>query len=781
MLVHRRTFLGVAAALVTVTAAVAQVEPDQSERIPVAIDSGLVANTLATPAGRGLPQVVWSTVVAVPTSSWLRLRYHGVLLSGQRTPGGDGSFLRLTSLRDGAVMTQHLVHVGQWQDTSAYFNGDAVQVELLAFPGTGDNQLQIREVIAGPALLGGEDTICGVVDDRVLSNDPRVARNQPTGCTSWLIDDCKHCFLTAGHCASGLQVVQFNVPLSTSSGSLQHPPPSDQYAVDPASMQTNGGQGVGNDWAYFGVFANSVTGQFPYQANGGQAFDLLSVPPPVAAQQIRVTGNGSTSSPVSPTWYLVQKTHAGPYSQFTGTTVRYATDTTGGNSGSPVIVDGTNQAIGIHTHGGCTSTGGSNAGTGSNHLGLQAALASPQGVCACPGVVFDFPNGLPAVASPTGGTAVRVQVSGPVAMAPGTLQLLATTSTGTFTAAAIAVAPGLFDLPLPAAACGTPIAFHLSALGVDARTYTSPANAPASRHAALAADAMTTLRFHDFNTAPPSWTVVNTSLSTGAWERATPTDPRGPAGDFDGSGQCWVTGNGNNVDVDGGPTTLRTETVNLAGTSDARVSFALWFACDPNDDRLRVDASNDGGANWVNVLDLGPTNGWTQHTVRVRNVFATPNLFALRFVVADNPNNSVTEAALDAYRIDDVQCTAASWTAYGTGCAGGGSTPALQATSLPTLGGTFALAVSGLGSGFPFLLAGLAAENTPLPLPEFAPGCTLLTRVDVAVLLAASGGNATWTLPIPADPALQGVRVHQQAFELGSPWTLSGGGVAEIR
>src|SRR5690606_4743604 len=144
-----------------------------------------------------------------------------------------------------------------------------------AQPHTGDNRLMIRSAIAGPAQPLGVDTICGPTDDRTLSSDQRVGRNQPTGCTSWLINDCNHCFLTAGHCAgSGLQVVQFNVPLSTSGGSLQHPGPQDQYAVDSGSLQSNGGQGVGNDWAYFGVFDNSTTGLTPHQANGMQAFDL---------------------------------------------------------------------------------------------------------------------------------------------------------------------------------------------------------------------------------------------------------------------------------------------------------------------------------------------------------------------------------------------------------------------------------------------------------------------------------------------------------------------------
>jgi hypothetical protein len=776
------TVLRIAAALALLAApAFAQEEPAQSSTHYLGIDSGLVANTNRALAAKGLPEVVWSTVVTVPGASWVRLHYAGVLLSGSRDRGGDGSFVRITSMRDGAFQTQHLVHVGQWQDTSAYFNGDSVLVELLAHPGTGDNRLMLQEATAGPLLPIHLDSICGSTDDRTLSNDMRVARNQPTGCTSWMINDCNHCFLTAGHCAgTGLQVVQFNVPLSTSSGALQHPPPQDQFAVDVASLQSNGGQGVGNDWAYFGVHPNSTTGLTPYQHNGGVAFDLAATPPGVAGQNIRITGNGSTSSPVSPTWYLVQKTHTGPYSAFFGTTVQYATDTTGGNSGSPVIVDGTNTAIGIHTHAGCTATGGANQGTGSNHAALQAALANPQGVCNCPDLAFTFPNGLPSFVVPTGGT-IRFVVDGAVGLLAGSARFHYSTGGGFTTVVPTQVNATTFDATVPATLCGSTLTYYFSAEGQNLLTYRSPETAPVSTHAAPVASGLTTLRNYNFNTNPPGWSVVNTNLQTGAWVRGTPVDPRGPSADFDGSGQCWITGNVANEDVDGGPTDLITEIVDLSSATDPKISFAIWFTNDDNDDRLRVDLSNNGGATWTNVLDLGPFSGWQARQIRVRDVFPAPAQVRMRVSVADQPNNSVTEAAFDAFRIDDATCTPATFTTFGSGCTHAGSAPSLALVSLPSIGGTFALQVNGLTTAFPFMLVGLAGENTPLPLPAFAPGCTLLARPDVAELLTPSGSSAPWSLTIPNDPSLYGTLLFEQAIEFGPLWTMSHGGVGQIR
>ena len=684
------TIARIAASLLFGASVFAQAVPSDHTTHLVQVDSGLVRNTATSPAAVGIPQVVWSTVVTIPRASWIRLEYQGVLLSGARDRGDNGSFLRLTSVKDGAVQTQHLRHVGEWQDTSAYFNGESVMVEILAHPGTGDNRLVLKQVQAGPVSVGDPDSICGANDDRTLSSDPRVGRNQPTGCTSWMINDCNHCFLTAGHCAgSGLQVVEFNVPLSSSTGSLNHPPPSDQYAVDTSSLQDNGGQGVGNDWAYFGVFDNSTTGLSPYAAQGNQAFDLVS-PPSVSGQNIRITGNGSTSAPVSPTWYLVQKTHSGPYSSLTGTAVRYTTDTTGGNSGSPVILDGTNQAIGIHTHGGCSATGGSNAGTGANHTALQAALASPQGVCDCPSVEFAFPNGLPNLIDPAGTTTVRVNTTGPVAVQPATFRLNYSTGGGYQQVVPTVVNSTTFDVTFPSMSCGETASFYFSATGVDNVGYSDPDNAPASAYSCPVAQQLVTIRDYDFNTNPAGWAIANTALTTGAWVRGAPADPRGPAQDFDGSGQCYVTGNTANEDVDGGPTVLTTETVNLSGSSAAQVSFAIWYDTNGSNP-MTVSASNNGGATWTTVETLSGTVGWETRTVDVNSLFGNPGQFAMRFSVSDNPNQFVTEAALDAFRIDDVDCAnSALFTTYGAGCPGSVSTP-VSCPELNPTGGALTL------------------------------------------------------------------------------------------
>lgn len=357
-----------AASLAGVASAQAEAPPSYELRMPW--DSGAVANTGSERA------VVISKTVHVENADWLRLFFLHAELAGDPAQG-TGSILRITSFLDGAVQELDAVSLGQWYLSSAYMNGGTLQIDVEAAPGTGTNRLVLERVTA--SLSGVPKSQCGPLDDRVLSNDPRSARVLPVGCSAWMFDDCKHCFGTAGHCSgSSLSVVQFNVPPSTAGGGLVNPPPQSQYSVDASSRQSVNG-GIGNDWGYFGVFPNSNTGLTAFQAQG-QAYELANPPGFNGSQQIRITGYGTDSSPL--TSNQVQQTHSGPWAGFGGSALSYKTDTTGGNSGSPVIHEPTGSVIGVHTHGGCGFDGsGANNGTGANNGGWQAALAAPLGVC----------------------------------------------------------------------------------------------------------------------------------------------------------------------------------------------------------------------------------------------------------------------------------------------------------------------------------------------------------------------------------------------------------------
>lgn len=335
-----------------------------SVRCAYAYDSGWVESPLDEPA------IVISQLVVVRGAEWLRLSFRSIEL-GQAT-------LRLVSARDGGVQELSAQHCREWRDTSAYFNGDSVLVEVVTEPGGGAVRVVLDGVDAGvpPA---SKFTVCGATDDRVLSNDRSSARVLPALCTAFLIDDCNRCLLSAGHCVGGVAVAQFNVPLSSANSVIVHPSPDEQYAVDASSLQFQN-DGPGSDWSYFGCFANPGTGLTPFERQQQARVLAASAPAFDPACVMRVTGYGFDLT--TPTENYVQQTHRGPYFPWSGTTLAYLVDTTGGNSGSAVQWDQHGVTIGIHTHSGCdVALSDGNHGTAIEQAALQAALANPRGLC----------------------------------------------------------------------------------------------------------------------------------------------------------------------------------------------------------------------------------------------------------------------------------------------------------------------------------------------------------------------------------------------------------------
>lgn len=308
-------------------------------------------------------------VVRAPSAPWVRLIFGDVNL-------GSESRITIISLHDGARQDLNTRTLREWQNTSAYFNGDAVEVQIHVGGGDRDVFIEIADVMVGDWVSGVPQPLsqCGPTDDRVPSNDPAVGRIVNIGCTGWIVSNGLH--VTAGHCSGNLaQVLEFNVPPSNPDGTINHPGPEDQYSIDPNSkIFVNGG--IGNDWGVFGVFNNSQTGLQPIDAQGA-SFNVVQNLGPA---NIRITGFGVDFD--DPTLSQTQQTHVGPNAGSSGTTMRYQTDTEGGNSGSPVIDDATGNAVGVHTHGGCTTVGtGNNSGTSTFNTAFWAALnPSPPGL-----------------------------------------------------------------------------------------------------------------------------------------------------------------------------------------------------------------------------------------------------------------------------------------------------------------------------------------------------------------------------------------------------------------
>ena len=298
-------------------------------------------------------------LVSIKDATFLAIKFGKVVL-------GNGSYLEIRSLEDGNKQKLTSEIIKEYGLYSAYFNGDSVVVSLYAGPRTRGNMFTIEKVAKGyPGDYLAPMSICGS-DDRVLSSDKREGRaiiwfGSRIGVgTAWLIDG-EGCMVTAGHVLAANMsklTVQFNVPLSSSSGGLRFPPASDQYDWVGRSAEYHESAGPGRDWGVFLTKKNSVTGKYAGQAQGAY-FKFGS--PPGYNGNTRITGYGTDSTPRS--YNCVNQTSTGPYLGNSGSRLMYRVDTMGGNSGSPVINVNTGKAFGVHTHGGCSYYGGYNSGT----------------------------------------------------------------------------------------------------------------------------------------------------------------------------------------------------------------------------------------------------------------------------------------------------------------------------------------------------------------------------------------------------------------------------------
>jgi hypothetical protein len=160
----------------------------------------------------------------------------------------------------------------------------------------------------------------------------------------------------------------------------------------------------------------------------------------------------------------------------------------------------------------------------------------------------------------------------------------------------------------------------------------------------------------DFETAD-GWTVESSAVSDGAWERGIPVGDGGarqdPPTDYDGSGQAWVTGIGREEDLDGGPSILLSPVFDLSAYGDAIISYARWFqSINGNTDTFLVQLSDNGGLSWRAADSTAhDASGWVVVSVRASDVVGVTDEFRVRFVATDNPNDSVTEAGIDAFSI----------------------------------------------------------------------------------------------------------------------------------
>jgi len=321
----------------------------------------------------------FSATVGDADAAWVRLRF----APGTVIP--EGAVLVLIGEQDGAAQILDRDDLARWSHASAYFNGPSVRVELRLSPEHSTAEparIIVRGLETPEPEAGVGRSICGPSDTREPTHDPRIGRYLPGGCTAFLIEP--NGLLSAGHCVRPDGIVQFNVPPSGPDGQIRHPDPADQYPVDPASIQTPQPFMPGNDWAYFGLFPNPVTGLSVAEAQG-PGFRLSPGAVAGDGRAVVVPSYGTASGAMPGELSRTLTVGAGPLAAVSGTLLTHQADTTAGSSGAPILDAQTGLVLGVHTSAGCDATTipGQPAGNGATASWtppLRAAIADPRGV-----------------------------------------------------------------------------------------------------------------------------------------------------------------------------------------------------------------------------------------------------------------------------------------------------------------------------------------------------------------------------------------------------------------
>lgn len=307
--------------------------------------------------------IVWSETITLADRVSMRLHFGMSSLP-------DGSFIRVTSSYDQDDQALDGYQLNEWFNSTAYFNGNTLILDLYAAPQTTGNRIVLDYVEAAlaPSDAGtggsGQCGICGA-DDRTPSAQDWSGRIMNVGCTGsiWNTDSC---VVSAGHCRSS-GVIQFRVPNSNANCSTNNPPAADQFPISGGGQSNN--NGVGDDWWVTTTSANGL-GQKPFDRYG--VMIQLAAADANVGQPAEIYGFGvDTTCTRSQT----QQLSTGSITVRSGTHYEYNADVRGGNSGSGLIVGG--KLVGIVTH---CSTGCPNYGTKHTNADFKAARDS-----VCPG------------------------------------------------------------------------------------------------------------------------------------------------------------------------------------------------------------------------------------------------------------------------------------------------------------------------------------------------------------------------------------------------------------
>jgi hypothetical protein len=283
---------------------------------------------------------------------------------------------------------------------------------------------------------------------------------------------------------------------------------------------------------------------------------------------------------------------------------------------------------------------------------------------------FEFPEGLPELVSPDGGTTIPVHV---VALSqspqPGSGKMYCDTGSGYVEYVMHQTAPNEYDAVFPASDCASTLEYYFSASTMLGSIQLWPPEAPGNGYTTLSAVSVGVELEDDFET-DEGWTTEIIGASSGFWQRGVPVNDPGwdydPASDGDGSGQAFLTQNEiGNTDVDGGAVRLISPVFDMTG-SGYQVAYEYYLRLTDTAggvDRLLVEMSSNGDAGPWAVVATHDTDGgldWRHHEIAQDEMEAAGVVFTanmkIRFTTNDADPQSINESGVDGFQLISIGC-----------------------------------------------------------------------------------------------------------------------------
>lgn len=253
----------------------------------------------------------------------------------------------------------------------------------------------------------------------------------------------------------------------------------------------------------------------------------------------------------------------------------------------------------------------------------------------------------------------------------GSLELFSRVNGGSFTSSSLTANGGTsYTATLPAVVCEDDLEFYISVEGDTDGVQTLPAGGASNPFSAVVGTFA--ISFEDDFQSNLGWLISGdvANQAAGIWQRGVPAGDgsRGDASeDADGSGSCYLTGNGgpgSNTDVDGGSTVLTSPLFDVSGNPEATISYYRWFhnsfGDNANIETFEVELTDNNGASWAQLeLVAGNSSesngGWFQKSFRIADFVSTTSQVRVRFTAKDDVG-AVVEAAVDGVVVSGLDC-----------------------------------------------------------------------------------------------------------------------------